>query len=894
MYVIIGLSLAVLNKTAPSLGRTCLKAAFLCSHPINGKGLWKGFFMNISTGGPHILLFERDQQLAALLTSELQLAGYECHIARTAVEVFDAIARFPVRLVLINLAQAAASRREFWVALDTQRRGSGIQVFTFHCSNLAGYGPRDPDDYGQTSMADMEIDGMVGLMKLVDTVRRRVPDAEGNTTTMPRIPRTPIQNDLPELQSSTSSRFADSQNALNPVNRLADQPRPQPSMNTAMQGQSGPNPLPLPPSQGASQVQLATSPVTQMPMGDQATYSEKIRAVLYPHAHSPMPNSEGGVKGNNGVSPRYSSYAEPDTSKAYSPQIPSVPITPAVSTGTSALQRLANGQFYSSPGLTELSRLISEYKSSDMPANGSTPIAYQPWATESMRPSPNMRVEPVGAHAPTYTPTDLLNEHLDFINPMSSLSQTETDKRERGRDSQAAGLAQSGITASLPTVLRAAPIEDLPVERLVGNQPAYGMAVKPSEGSPRAREALPPQSLSELSLPTQPSLGRDEVGLSSMTTSTTNWPVETSPLTSFNAPLSGPVQSIEEEVPLSRESGRVSLTTESAYQRENTERPRRVERPQKAEATERHRQSDRLQESAYQRENTERTRRVERPQKAEATEQHRQSDRLQESAYQRENTERTRRVERPQKAEATERHRQSDRLQESAYQRENTERARRVERSQKAEMTEPYRQSGRVQQEVSEASRQSDYSQDSFNISKELEAVPRPEHVQESVYQILGKDIDEGIDTRNAVILDILQSLPAVTTPSNQQEQAIQPQVHQGRATRSLGNVLLDGHLVPQDRLEVAQNIQRMLRGVDMNYQLGEILLMFKLLTPDQLLAASLVGYGLITRTQISALGRIRQELHAIGLEYDLENLVILFRILTPEQVREAKSSVLG
>ncbi|HCJ36409.1 MAG TPA: hypothetical protein DHV65_19190, partial [Ktedonobacter sp.] len=62
--------------------------------------------MNITTGGPHILLFERDQQLVALLTSELQLAGYECHTARTAVEVFDAIARHPVRLVLVNLAQA--------------------------------------------------------------------------------------------------------------------------------------------------------------------------------------------------------------------------------------------------------------------------------------------------------------------------------------------------------------------------------------------------------------------------------------------------------------------------------------------------------------------------------------------------------------------------------------------------------------------------------------------------------------------------------------------------------------------------------------------------------------------------------------------------------------------
>ena len=137
----------------------------------------------------------------------------------------------------------------------------------------------------------------------------------------------------------------------------------------------------------------------------------------------------------------------------------------------------------------------------------------------------------------------------------------------------------------------------------------------------------------------------------------------------------------------------------------------------------------------------------------------------------------------------------------------------------------------------------------------------------------------------NALLLDIVQSLPAMSSPPPQ------PQVHNGRATRSLGSVLLEGHLVPENRLEVAHNIQRMLRGVDMNYQLGEILLMFKLLTPDQLLAASLVSYGLITTTQISALGRIRQELHAIGLEYDLENLLILFRILTSEQLREVRSN---
>jgi len=146
--------------------------------------------------------------------------------------------------------------------------------------------------------------------------------------------------------------------------------------------------------------------------------------------------------------------------------------------------------------------------------------------------------------------------------------------------------------------------------------------------------------------------------------------------------------------------------------------------------------------------------------------------------------------------------------------------------------------------------------------------------------------------TSDDTLLNIVQSLPPMSSlPTPQQPKT---RVLSGRATRSLGSVLLEGHLVPQQRLEVAQQIQRMLRGVDMNYQLGEILLMFKLLTPDQLLAASLVSYGLISTAQISALGRIRQELYGIGLEYDLESLLVVFRILTPEQLREVRASWLG
>jgi len=714
--------------------------------------------MNISAGGPHILLFERDQQLAALLVSELQLAGYECHIARTAVEVFDAIARFSVRIVLINLAQAAASRREFWVALDTQRRGSGIQVFTFHCSNLASYGPRDPDDYSQASMADMEIDGMLGLMKLVDTVRARVPGGDGTAITMPRVPRTP-----PELQTNDNTSGS-------VRSRMTGTSLPQPPMNTT----SSP---PMPTMQGMSQPYLATSPATQLPGGDQTTYSDKIRAVLYPNPHSPNPHAWNSSENNN-ASPRYNSYAEPDATRSYTPQVLPSP-TPAASSEISVLQRLASGQIYSSPGLAELSRLVNGNTGE---ANSS--FAYESWRPEAMRSSTNIPTQVVPQSENLmlpYTPADSRpiqsNDPLGMISPVPPLPAHQTRPAQaeanipnnyQTRPAQAeANIPNNYQTrpaqaeANIPNnyqvrpaqsepatselqerdhQLRASPIQDLPLERSAGSQVGHAMTIKPPDGFSRPKETRPrsiePQSVSQplqSQFPTQPPLA-SVVAVTSLTSSSSG----------LNAALSVPPQSVESMSPVSRENRTVPLTSEPPDRREGSEFGRR---------------SDRSEAPLYQ----------------------------------------------------------------------------------------------DIQQ---------------------------------------GKEIDESVDAQNAVILDILQSLPAIAKPSGQQEQAVQPQIHNGRATRSLGNVLLDGHLVPPDRLEVAQSIQRMLRGVDLNYQLGEILLMFKLLTPDQLLAASLLSYGLITTTQISALGHIRQELHAIGMEYDLENLVILFRILSSEQLREARSNM--
>jgi hypothetical protein len=122
------------------------------------------------------------------------------------------------------------------------------------------------------------------------------------------------------------------------------------------------------------------------------------------------------------------------------------------------------------------------------------------------------------------------------------------------------------------------------------------------------------------------------------------------------------------------------------------------------------------------------------------------------------------------------------------------------------------------------------------------------------------------------------------------QNQMLAPIVAPGQVERSLGNVLVEGQLVSQQRLEVALGIQRLLRGIDIDYRLGEVLLTFKFLTHDQLLAALLVSRGLVTPAQVASMGRIKQELHAIGMEYDLENLLILFRMLSSEQLREIRS----
>ncbi len=623
--------------------------------------------MNINSGGPHILLFERDQQLTTLLASEFQLAGYECHPARTAVEVFDAIARNPIRLVLVNLAQPAASRREFWVALDTQRRGRGVQVLTFRCMNIAGYGSDDAEDTSRTVLTDIEVDGMVGIMNLVDAVRSRVPG--------------PITGSFSQIAAASGANVHDSTKQA-----------------TASLSMRSTNPsLATPPNSNTTSAGTVKPAGTNRVGNPASGFTDKIRAVIYPSSRNFSPGPETNRVSNNPQNQVSTQQAISTQNRSFRPE------------------EMQNSREHSSQLLNtvvEIQRQESKNISS-IPENSSR-VEVQQEQESGLAQLSRMVHESIPTETDDFTDLNMLKR------PTSPLAETGEQQSKSGMDQahnnivstqtqspvlQQTQLADANTISALP--LRASPIEDIPIEREQEYRNTY-----------TGTKALQPENVA-----------------SEASTVSTSLP------------------------------GSLSI-------------PRMNAAPQEEKSP------------------------------------------------------------------------------------------------------------GMIDlQKVEEGDYNTQAKEDA--IASALAEIPRLS-LKKTQNQSPSTDA-----TSDDMLLDIVQSLPPMTSLPTPQIQPGTP-VLSGRATRSLGSVLLEGHLVPQHRLEVAQHIQRMLRGVDMNYQLGEILLMFKLLTPDQLLAASLVSYGLISTAQISALGRIRQELHSIGLEYDLESLLILFRILTPEQLREVRASWIG
>jgi hypothetical protein len=119
---------------------------------------------------------------------------------------------------------------------------------------------------------------------------------------------------------------------------------------------------------------------------------------------------------------------------------------------------------------------------------------------------------------------------------------------------------------------------------------------------------------------------------------------------------------------------------------------------------------------------------------------------------------------------------------------------------------------------------------------------------------------------------------------------ATMPQVNAGYAgtntERALSTVLVEGAMLTAQKLEALRGIQQMLGGVGMQFKLGELALLFKFLSPDQLLAALLVSRGLVSPQQIASLGRIKQELAATGKDEDLATLLLKFQVLPADKLR--------
>lgn len=136
---------------------------------------------------PLVMLFERDDAIAVPLLSQLRLAGYDVRSARTPVELFDTLGKNLVALVLVDLGVATAGRREFWVALDAQRRGRALQVMTYRY--LTPTTPLEPEfDPAARALADVDVHGPQDLPTLIAAVRQRIPLHQSTASAAPAVP----------------------------------------------------------------------------------------------------------------------------------------------------------------------------------------------------------------------------------------------------------------------------------------------------------------------------------------------------------------------------------------------------------------------------------------------------------------------------------------------------------------------------------------------------------------------------------------------------------------------------------------------------------------------------------------------------------------------------------
>lgn len=163
--------------------------------------------------------------------------------------------------------------------------------------------------------------------------------------------------------------------------------------------------------------------------------------------------------------------------------------------------------------------------------------------------------------------------------------------------------------------------------------------------------------------------------------------------------------------------------------------------------------------------------------------------------------------------------------------------------------------------------------------------LPRPE---------VGTHFTSAPDAPHDGLEDVFdRSTAAVETPiSSAPTHSLPPTAAPSPTDAALSSVLVEGALLTPGKLETLRGIQSMLSTVDQPRKLGELAVMFKFLSADQLLAALLVSRGLVSPQQIASLGRVKQERAAAGQANDLETLLVQFNMVPAEQLRSLRQEL--
>src|SRR5260370_13394469 len=140
--------------------------------------------------------------------------------------------------------------------------------------NIAGYGPDDFDEVSRTVLIDMEVDGRLGVMNLVNAVGRRIPGSvKGSSSRISASPPTASAGVLKRQAEGGEPPVAPQviSQATVPLSTLS--PNPAPGMPAANPVQPGPT----------------ESERMNRPEHPPSGFSEKIRAVIYPSSRSFLP-----------------------------------------------------------------------------------------------------------------------------------------------------------------------------------------------------------------------------------------------------------------------------------------------------------------------------------------------------------------------------------------------------------------------------------------------------------------------------------------------------------------------------------------------------------------------------------------------------------------------------